>query len=63
MYERNSRRVESSSVVKANESALSIGTDLNRDPVYLSGDVIPSRAFAQAMLALGEVVKIQRPAK
>jgi hypothetical protein len=63
MYERNSRRVESSSVVKANESALSIGTDLNRDPVYLSGDVIPSRAFAQAMLALGEVVKIQRPEK
>jgi hypothetical protein len=63
MYERNSRRVNSSSSVKANESALSIGTDLNRDPVYLSGEVIPSRAFAQAMLALGAVVKIQRPAK
>lgn len=63
MYERNSRRVSSSSVVKANNSALSIGTDLNRDPVYLSGEVIPSRAFAQAMLALGAVVKIQRPAQ
>ena len=63
MYERNSRRVNSSSSVNANESSLSIGTDLNRDPVYLSGEVIPSRAFAQAMLALGAVVKIQRPAK
>ena len=63
MYERNSRRVNSSSTVKANESALSIGTDLNRDPVYLSGEVKPSRAFAQAMLALGAVVKIQRPAE
>lgn len=63
MYERQSRRVTSSSSVKANESSLSIGTDLNRDPVYLSGDVVPSRAFAQAMLALGAVVKIQRPAK
>jgi hypothetical protein len=61
MYERNSRRVNSSGSVKANESALSIGTDLNRDPVYLSGEVKPSRAFAQAMLALGAVVKIQRP--
>lgn len=63
MYERNSRRVNSSSTVKANESSLSIGTDLNRDPVYLSGEVKPSRAFAQAMLALGAVVKIQRPAE
>jgi hypothetical protein len=63
MYERSSRRVNSSSAVKANESALSIGTDLNRDPVYMSGQVIPSRAFAQAMLVLGAVVKIQRPAK
>ncbi len=63
MYERNSRRVNSSSTVKSNQSALSIGTDLNRDPVYLSGEVIPSRAFAEAMLALGAVVKIQRPAK
>ena len=61
MYERNSRRVNSTGSVKANESALSIGTDLNRDPVYLSGEVKPSRAFAQAMLALGAVVKIQRP--
>ena len=63
MYERNSRRVISSSVAKANKSDLAIGTDLNRDPVYLSGGVIPSRAFAQAMLALGAVVKIQKPAK
>lgn len=63
MYEKTSKRISSSSVVKAGVSALSIGTDLNRDPVYLSGQVIPSRAFAEAMLALGEVVKIQRPVK
>ena len=63
MFERNSRRSASSSNVKSNQSALAIGTDLNRDPVYLSGKVIPSRSFAQAMLALGAVVKIQRPAQ
>lgn len=61
MFERNSRRVGSSAMVKAHDSALSIGTDLNRDPVYLSGKVIPSTSFAQAMLALGEVVKIRKP--
>lgn len=61
MFERSSRRVGSSAMVKAHDSALSIGTDLNRDPVYLSGKVIPSTSFAQAMLALGEVVKIRKP--
>lgn len=61
MFERNSRRVGSSAMVKAHDSALSIGTDLNRDPVYLSGKVIPSTSFAQAMLALGAVVKIRKP--
>jgi hypothetical protein len=63
MFERNSRRVTSTGALKATGSVLSIGTDLNRDPVYLCGDVIPSRSFAQAMLALGAVVKIQKPAK
>jgi hypothetical protein len=42
---------------------VSFGTDLNRDPVYLAGRVVPSRAFAEAMLTLGEVVKIQKPAQ
>ena len=63
MFERNSRRVTSSAVSKANDAAISFGVDLNQDPVYLTGDVIPSRAFAQAMLALGSVVRIQRPGK
>ena len=63
MFERNSRRVTSSAVSKANDAAISFGVDLNRDPVYLTGDVIPSRAFARAMLALGAVVRIQRPGK
>lgn len=63
MFERNSRRVTSSAVSKANDAAISFGVDLNQDPVYLTGDVIPSRAFARAMLALGSVVRIQRPGK
>jgi hypothetical protein len=61
MFEQNSRRVDSTASVKANNSALTFGTDLNRDPVYLSGNVKSSRSFAQAMLALGAVVKIQKP--
>jgi hypothetical protein len=61
MFEQNSRRVGSTASAKANSSALSFGTDLNRDPVYLSGNVKSSRSFAHAMLALGAVVKIQKP--
>lgn len=61
MFEQNSRRVDSTASVKANNSALTFGTDLNRDPVYLSGNVKSSRSFAHAMLALGAVVKIQKP--
>jgi len=56
MFERNSRRVSSAATVNANDSSLNVGTDLNRDPVYLSGKVIPSTSFAQAMLALGAVI-------
>ena len=63
MFEQSSRRNTSSSVVSSSQSALTFGTDLNRDPVYLSGQVIPSVAFAQAMLTLGAVVQIQRPSK
>jgi hypothetical protein len=61
MFERSARRSPSVASGTSSSSAVNFGTDLNRDPVYLSGQVIPSRAFAEAMLTLGEVVKIQKP--
>ena len=61
MFERTARRAPSTVSQNSGNSSLSVGTDLNRDPVYLSGKVIPSMAFAEAMLTLGEVVKIQKP--
>lgn len=61
MFERSSKRLSSSVASSASAAGLSFGTDLNRDPVYLSGKVIPSETFAEAMLVLGEVVKIQKP--
>ena len=63
MFERSARRSPSIASGTSSSSAVSFGTDLNRDPVYLSGKVIPSRAFSEAMLTLGEVVKIQKPAQ
>jgi len=63
MFERVSKRLSSYSSSTQDQSGVNFGTDLNRDPVYLSGVVIPSVAFAEAMLALGQVVKIQKPAK
>ena len=36
---------------------LTLMTDLSRDPVFLKGKVLPGTAFAQAMLALGQIVK------
>lgn len=63
MFERSSKRLPSSTNPSPTSSGLSFGTDLNRDPVYLAGKVIPSTSFAEAMLVLGEVVKIQKPAK
>lgn len=63
MFERSAKRLPSSTGSTPTSSGLSFGTDLNRDPVYLSGKVIPSQSFAEAMLVLGEVVKIQKPAK
>ena len=62
MFERSSRKVHSTSSSSESGSAVTFGTDLNRDPVYLSGKIRHSTTFAEAMLALGEVVKIQRPA-
>jgi hypothetical protein len=61
MFERNARRAPSRFSQNSGGSSLAVGTDLNRDPVYLSGKLIPSRTFAEAMLTLGEVVKIQKP--
>ncbi len=63
MFERSARRSPSIASGTSSSSAVNFGTDLNRDPVYLSGKVIPSRAFSEAMLTLGEVVKIQKPAQ
>jgi len=62
MFERSARRAPSTASQASGNSSLSVGTDLNRDPVYLSGRVVPSMAFAEAMLTLGKVVKIQKPA-
>jgi hypothetical protein len=63
MFERSARRSSSIASGTSNSSDVSFGTDLNRDPVYLAGRVVPSRAFAEAMLTLSEVVKIQKPAQ
>jgi len=63
VFERSSKRVQSVTKSSASGAGLIFGTDLNRDPVYLAGKVIPSLSFAEAMLVLGEVVKIQKPTK
>jgi hypothetical protein len=63
MFERVSKRASSSISSSESRTGVNLGTDLNRDPVYLSGKIGPSAAFAEAMLALGRVVKIQKPAK
>jgi hypothetical protein len=39
--------------------ALTLGIDASQDAAFLSGSVIPSRAFSSAMLALGRVVRMQ----
>ena len=36
---------------------LTLMTDLSRDPVLLKGKMLCGSAFAQAMLALGQIVK------
>jgi hypothetical protein len=61
MFEQATKRNSSSVISGVGSSDLTLGTDLNRDPVYLDGQVITSRAFASAMLVLGKVVKVQRP--
>jgi len=63
VFERSSRRLDSTTSSAAGSSELTFGVDLSRDPVYLSGRVKPSEAFAEAMLTLGKVVQIQRRPK
>lgn len=63
MFEKQSKRVTSSVQSSGDGSNLNVGADLAGDPVYLSGQVIPSQAFSQAMLALGKVVRMPIPVK
>lgn len=63
MFERSSKKFQSSVTSTKNKSSFSFGTDISRDPVYLSGSVLSSVAFAQAMLVLGKVVGIRKPEK
>jgi hypothetical protein len=62
MFERLARPTLTQVRQEANSLGLDIGIDLNRDPVYLSGEVIPSTTFARAMLVLGKVVRTIKPA-
>jgi len=61
MFERISKTISTSISVQQGSSDLSIGTDLNRDPVYLSGKVTNSTSFAQAMLVLGGIARTAKP--
>ena len=63
MFERSSKKFQSSVSSTKNKSNFNLGTDISRDPVYLSGSVKSSVAFAQAMLVLGKVVGIRKPEK
>jgi hypothetical protein len=63
MFERSSKKFQSSVSSTKNKSNFNLGTDISRDPVYLSGSVKSSVSFAQAMLVLGKVVGIRKPEK
>ncbi len=63
MFERSSKKFQSSVSSTKNKSNFNLGTDVSRDPVYLSGSVKSSVPFAQAMLVLGKVVGIRKPEK
>lgn len=62
MFERVARPTHTQVRQEANCLGLDLGVDLNRDPVYLSGEVVPSATFARAMLVLGKVVRTIKPA-
>ena len=51
------RYARPSSAIAPAGGHLTLITDLSRDPVFLKGKVLPGTAFAQAMLALGQIVK------
>lgn len=61
MFERVSRPTSTQVRRESTSLGLNLGVDLNRDPVYLSGEVIPSVAFARAMSVLGRVVRTIKP--
>lgn len=58
MFERQSRRVQSTVSSFSSSSNMNIGADLAGDPVFLKGKVIPSVSFARAMITLGKVVRM-----
>lgn len=62
MFERVSRPTATQVRREGGSLGFNLGVDLNRDPVYLSGEVIPSTAFARAMCILGKVVRTIEPA-
>lgn len=62
MFERVSRTTATHVRQEGSSLGLNLGVDLNQDPVYLSGEVIPSVAFARAMCILGRVVRTVKPA-
>ena len=62
MFERSSKKTNSTVSARSGNAAVTFGTDLNRDPVYLSGSIRHSVSFAEAMRVLGQVVRIQKPA-
>lgn len=61
VFEGIAKKTASQASLQTGASEISLGTDLARDPVYLSGVVIPSVEFAEAMLVLGRVAKIRKP--
>lgn len=61
VFERTARKFPSTATSSSERESIAFGTDLNRDPVYLSGEVASSTAFARAMLVLGKVVQTRKP--
>lgn len=44
---------------RTDASAVTFGADVSQEPVFLSATVVPARAFARLMLALGRVVRLK----
>jgi len=58
--EKSAKRVDSYSFSSESQTGIAIGADLSGDPVFLSGKVISSVAFARFMLILGNVVRLPK---